>query len=203
MSADDTQPVEKTPVETTQTPTAVLRRDARFSTLRRPDHDLDRGGIRPGAAPTLSTAGGILLFAAAFGAWLRVTRLAASEAELEIAHEVLGRDLTGGFLLVVLGLGALAASAAWFRSSRRLRQAAHAVVLGGAGTVAVLLVSLQQRITDTTVAAIDQAGFFDLNVGAGWGAWAGLVGAGALALSSAFAALVGPPDPESDDGVAP
>lgn len=184
MSNDDTQ----------QLGSAVLRRDSAFVTLPRPDHDLERGGIRRGAAPTLSSAGGILLFAAAFGAWLRVTRLAAPTGEPEIVHEVLGRDLTGGILLAVLGVAALVATAAWFRSSTRLRRAAHAVVLAGSATAVVLLFVLQDRIGDTTAAAIDQAGFFDLNVGAGWGAWAGLVAAAALALSSALAALAGPPD---------
>lgn len=187
MSNDDTQQMGST----------VLRRDSAFVTLPRPDHDLERGGIRRGAAPTLSAAGGVLLFAAAFGAWLRVTRLAAPGAEPELVHEVLGRDLTGGILLAVLGVAALVATAAWFRSSPRIRRAAHAVVLASAGTAVVLLFVLQGRIGDTTAAAIDQAGFFDLNVGVGWGAWAGLVAAAALALSSVFAALAGPPDPAS------
>lgn len=187
MSNEDTQ----------QAGSAVLRRDSAFVTLPRPDHDLERGGIRRGAAPTLSLTGGVLLFAAAFGSWLRVTRLAAPGGEPEVVHEVLGRDLTGGILLAVLGVAALAATAAWFRSSTRVRRAAHAVVLAGAATAVVLLFVLQDRIGDTTAAAIERAGFFDLNVGAGWGAWAGLVAAAALALSSVFAALAGPPDPAS------
>lgn len=186
--------------ETQRIETAVLRRDARFVTLPRPEYDADRGGIRRGTAPTLSTVGGLLLFAATFGAWLRVTRVPRPDAEFEVVHEVLGYGLSGGFLLAVLGVGAIVATVAWFRTSRRVRQVAHAVVLTGAVTTAVLLASLQQRITDTTVAAIEQAGFFDLNVGAGWGAWAGLIGAAALALSSAFAALLGPPVTPSDDG---
>lgn len=183
--------------DTREIQTAVLRRDATFVTLPRPDYDADRGGIRTGAAPTLSAIGGALLFAAAFGAWLRVTRLAGPDAEREIVHEVLGRDLTGGGLLAVLGIAALISTAAWFRSSRRLRQIAHGIVLAGAATATVLLLTLQNRIAQTTGAAIDQAGFFDLNVGAGWGAWAASIAAAALALSSAFAALVGPPDPET------
>lgn len=195
MGNDDTQPIEATPTQAT-----VLRRDARFVTLPRPDYDADRGGIGRGTAPTLSAVGGLLLLAATFGAWLRVTRLAGPDAEVEVVHEVLGHGLSGGILLAVLGLGAIAATAAWFRTSRLIRQVAHAVVLTGAVTTTVLLATLQQRITATTVAAIEQAGFFDLNVGAGWGAWAGLIGAAALALSSAFAALVGPPVSPSEDG---
>lgn len=186
--------------DTERIDTAVLRRDAAFVTLPRPDYDADRGGIRVGAAPTLSAAGGLLLFAAAFGAWLRVTRLANADAEAQIVHEVLGRDLTGGILLAVLGVGALVATAAWFRPQRRVRQIAHGIVLAGAATAAVLLFALQGRIGNTTAAAIDRAGFFDLNVGAGWGAWAALVAACALALSSAFAALVGPPASSPDHG---
>lgn len=187
MSDDETQRIE----------TGTLRRDAAFVTLPRPDYDLDRDGIRPGAAPTLTVTGGVLLLASAFGAWVRVTRLAGPEAEPELVHEVLGRDLTGGVLLAILGVAAVAATAAWFRSSRRVRQVAHAVVLGGAATAAVLLLVLQGRISDLTEDAIEQGGFFDLNVGAGWGAWAAMVAAAALALSSVFAALAGPPDPTS------
>lgn len=190
--------------DTERGPETALKPDARFLTLPRPDHELDRGGIRAGTAPTLSASGGMLLFASTFGAWLRVTRLANPEAEGQIVHEVLGLDLTGGVLLAALGLAAVIATGAWFRSGRRIRQVAHAVVLGGAVTAGVLLATLQQRITDTTVAAIEQGGFFDLNVGAGWGAWAALVAAGALALSSAFAALVGPAETATetpgDDG---
>lgn len=191
--------------DTREIRTAVLRRDARFVTLPRPDHDVDREGVRAGTAPTLSVIGGALLFASAFGAWLRVTRLAGPEAEAEIVHEVLGRDLAGGVLLAILGIGALIATAGWFRTSRRVRRAAHAVVLTGAVTATVLLATLQGRITDLTLAAIDQAGFFDLNVGAGWGAWAAIVAAAALGLSSAFAALSGPPESarRSDSGGSP
>ena len=186
--------------DTERIETAVLRRDAAFVTLPRPDYDADRGGIRSGVAPTLSAVGGVLLFAAAFGAWLRVTRLANADAEAQVVHEVLGRDLAGGILLAVLGVGALVATAGWSRPQQRLRQVTHGVVLAGAATAAVLLFGLQGRIADTTAAAIDQAGFFDLNVGAGWGAWAALIAACALALSSAFAALVGPPASSPDHG---
>lgn len=186
--------------ETQRIETAVLRRDAAFVTLPRPDYDADRGGIRSGAAPTLSAVGGLLLSAAAFGSWLRVTRLANADAEAQVVHEVMGRDLAGGILLAVLGIGAVIATAGWFRRHRRVRQVAHGIVLAGAATAGVLLIGLQSRIADTAAAAIDQAGFFDLNVGAGWGAWAALIAACALALSSAFAALVGPPASSPDHG---
>lgn len=185
---------------TQQIETAVLRRDAAFVTLPRPDYDADRGGIRSGAAPTLSAVGGLLLFAAAFGSWLRVTRLATADAELQVVHEVMGRELTGGILLALLGIGALLATAGWFRPQRRIRQVAHGIVLAAAVTAAVLLLGLQGRIADTTAAAIDQGGFVDLNVGTGWGAWAALVAACALGLSSAFAALIGPPTSSPDHG---
>lgn len=173
--------------------TRVLRSDARFTRLPPPDHDLAGAGIRPGAAPALSVLGGVLLVAAPSGAWLRVTRLASERATLETVDEVLGWALPGGVLLLGLGLAVLAGPLLWTRPSRWARRLAHGTHLAAVATVLVLLLQLQSRIDAAAVAAVSTAGFHDLVPGPGWGAWAGIVGAGALAIASFLAALGGRP----------
>lgn len=174
---------------------AVLRADARFTSLPRPGYDIDARGLRPGTAQALTVLGGLLLLLAPFGAWLRVTRLAAEDADPEIVQEVLGTGLAGGGALVVLALLVLPSAALW-RRSRWSRRTAH--LLGAAAVVVVLamLVQLQGRIRTAAVAAVEQAGFHDLLAGAGWGAWSAATGAVVLVLASAYAAFAGAPDPE-------
>lgn len=174
----------------------LLRADARFTLLARPDYDIDARGIRPGTAQTLTVLGGLLLLLAPFGAWLRVTRLAARGADVEVVQEVLGVDLTGGSLLVVFALLTLGSAGRWRRRSRWGRRAAHVLVGGSVVVVAAMLLQLQARIRDTSAAAVEQAGFYDLLPGAGWGAWAGATAAGALLLSSVYAALSDDPQRE-------
>lgn len=181
--------------ETVQT--RVLRADARFTRLPRPDYDIDGHGIRPGAASVLSVLGGLLLVAAPGGAWLRVTRLASDGAALEVVQEVAGWELTGGGFLIGLGLAALAGPLLWPRRSRWPRRLAHVTGLAAALTVTGLVLVLQSRIDEAALAAVDQAGFYDLVPGPGWGAWAGILGAAALAAASLLALLSSAvPEPE-------
>jgi hypothetical protein len=168
---------------------SVLRADARFRRLPRPEYDIDARGIRPQTAATLAVLGAVLLSAAPFGAWLRVTRRAAATAEVEVVQEVLGRSLGGGGLLVALGLASFPVAALWLRSSRWSTRVAHGVVGAATVTVVALLLQLQGRIGAAASDAVEQAGFYDLTPGAGWGAWAGLVGAAVLLLSALYAAL--------------
>jgi hypothetical protein len=173
--------------------TRVLRADARFTRLPRPDYDIDAHGIRPGTASVLSVLGGLLLIAAPGGAWLRVTRLASDGAALEVVQEVAGWELTGGGFLVGLGLAALAGPLLWPRRSRWPRRVAHVTGIAAALTVAVLLLRLQSGIDAAALAAVEQAGFYDLVPGPGWGAWAAIVGVAVLAAASLLALLSDPP----------
>ncbi|MBW3659118.1 MAG: hypothetical protein KY457_10805 [Actinobacteria bacterium] len=175
---------------------AVLRADARFTLLPRPDYDIDARGLRPGTAQALTALGGFLLLLAPFGAWLRVTRLADADADVEIVQEVLGTGLAGGTALVVLAALVLPSAALWRRRSPWLRRTAHALAAAAVIVVVAMLVQLQGRIRAASAAAVEQAGFYDLVPGAGWGAWAGATGAVVLLLASAYAAFAGVPDPE-------
>lgn len=174
----------------------LLRADARFTMLARPEYDIDARGIRPGTAQTLTVLGGLLMLLAPFGAWLRVTRLAAPDAEVEVVQEVLGVHLSGGSLLVVFALLTLGSASLWRRRSRWGRRTAHVLAGTSVGIIAAMLLQLQARIRDASAAAIDQAGFYDLLPGAGWGAWAGATAAGALLLASVYAALSDDPHQE-------
>lgn len=174
----------------------ILDPDARFVRLARPSYDPDDRGVRTGAAPTLSIVGGVLIAASVFGAWLRVTRLGSDGGELSVVREVLGVDMGPGIAILVLAIFAIAGAAAWNRRSRKIRIAAHLVTLAAAATTGAGLLLLQRHIATATQTAIQDAGFFDLNAGAGWGAWAALLGAAALLLASVFA-LLRQPDPTS------
>lgn len=175
---------------------AVLRADARFTSLPRPEYDIDARGLRPGSAQALTVLGGVMLALAPFGAWLRVTRLAAEEADPEIVQEVLGTGLTGGGALVVLALLVLPSAALWRRRSAWSRRAAHVLGAAAVAVVVAMLVQLQDRIRAASAAAVAQAGFHDLLPGAGWGAWAAATGAVVLVLASAYAAFAGAPELE-------
>lgn len=167
----------------------LLDPDARFAHLPRPDYDPDATGIRPGVAVTLSLLGGILVAVSPSGAWLRVIRVAAEGGRRQLIHESLGFDLGLGVWVALLGVAALVAGVAWYWGGRLLRRVAHAVVLAAAAVTGIALLLLQARIGDATAEAIQQAGFFNLTVGVGWGAWAAITGAAALVLASVCAAL--------------
>lgn len=176
----------------------LLRADARFTQLPRPEYDIDARGLRPQTAATIAIGGAVLVAAAPYGAWLRVTRRASATADIEVVQEVLGLDLSGGELLALLGLLSFAVGGLWLRPSRWSARVAHAIVGVTAVTAGVLLLQLQGRIGEATAAAIDQAGFYDLTPGAGWGAWAALVGATVLVLSSVYGAFTDPSEPGPD-----
>lgn len=167
----------------------LLDPDARFAHLPRPDYDPDATGIRTGAAVTLSLFGGVLVAVSPFGAWLRVIRVAAEGGRRQLIHELLGVDLGLGVWVALFGVAALVAGRAWHRGGRLWRRVAHAVVLAAAAVTGIALLLLQARIGDATTEAIEQAGFFNLTVGVGWGAWAAITGAVALVLASVCAAL--------------
>lgn len=175
--------------------TGILDVDARFVHLPRPSYEPDEQGIRPGSAATLSMLGGALVGSSTFGTWLRVTRLPSDTASPEIVQDVLGRDLGFGAGLLLLGLLAVGVAPLWKRNGRLLRRVAHGTTLATVVAVGWTLAVLQGRIGAHTDQAIADAHFFGLNAGAGWGGWAGFVGAGALLLASALAALAGPADP--------
>jgi len=191
----------ETTVETTARP-RLLDPDVRFARLPRPGYDPDAAGIRAGSAVMLSVVGGALVAVSPFGAWLRVTRVAFEEARPGLIHQTLGLDLGLGVWIAVLGVAALVASRAWHRGGRLLRQAAHLVVLAAAVVTGIALLLLQAEINEATARAIEQAGFFNLTVGVGWGAWAALTGAAALVLASVCAAFTAPVEgkPTSHDG---
>lgn len=172
----------------------ILDPDARFVRLARPSYDPDDRGVRTGAAPTLSVVGGVLVAASVFGAWLRVTRLGSDGGELSVVREVMGIEIAPGIAVLVLAILAVAGAGAWNRRSRKIRIAAHVVTLAAAVTAGAALLLLQRHIAAATQTAIQDAGFFDLNAGAGWGAWAALLGAAALLLASVFG-LLRQPDP--------
>lgn len=168
----------------------VLRADARFARLPRPDYDLDALGVRPGAAATLGITGSLLLAAAPFGAWLRVTRVAAEDAPAEIVQEITALGLGGGWwLLAVAGLTLLSVSVR--RLSRR-RWVTPALVTAAAVVVAALLLRLQSRIEQVAQDAVSQVGFHDLLAGVGWGTWAALLGLATVVLAGALGALSRP-----------
>lgn len=160
--------------------------DARFASLEAPGYDPDAQGIRRGVAPTLSVLGGVLVMVSPLGAWLRVTRIPAEGAAPEVIHQELGRDLGPGIVVGVLGLAAVLAAALWNRRAKPMRRLAHLPVLAAAVMAGVALLVLQGRIGDASTAAIAQPNFFDLNAGAGWGAWAAIFGAALLLLASTF-----------------
>lgn len=166
----------------------ILDPDARFVRLPPPSYDPDNRGVRRGVAPTLSAVGGTLVAASAFGAWLRVTRLGSEAGELKVVEEVLGHRVGPGLVLLVLAVIATGAAVLWNRPAL-LRRVGHVVTLATVAIAGVALLTLQRQIAAATDRAIADAQFFDLNAGAGWGAWAALVGAAALLLASVFAAL--------------
>jgi hypothetical protein len=167
----------------------ILDPEARFAALARPTYDPDARGIRRGAAPTLSLVGGLLVAVSPFGAWLRLTRLSSERVPPEVVHEELGRQIGPGFAVAVLGVLAVLVTRLWNRKTAVERGVAHVVALTAAGLAGVGLLYLQARITDVTQQVVEDAGFLDFNVGAGWGAWAALSGASALLLASVFALL--------------
>lgn len=175
--------------------TGIMDVDARFVHLPRPSYEPDDQGIRPGSAVTLSVLGGALVASSTFGTWLRVTRLPSDTAPPEIVQDLLGRHLGLGAGLLVLGLLAVGMAPLWKRNGRLLRRVAHGITLATVVAVGWTLAVLQGRIGAHTEQAIADGHFFDLNAGAGWGGWAGFIGAGALLLASALAALAGPADP--------
>ncbi|MPY78483.1 MAG: hypothetical protein GEV04_08305 [Actinophytocola sp.] len=185
MSPRDVAP---TPTATEDRP-RLIDPDARFAHLPRPSYDPDVTGVRTGAAVTLSLVGGALVALSRFGAWLRVTHVPFEGARPRILYEALGFDLSLGAWVAPLGAAAVIAARAWHRGRRLLRRTAHGVVLTAAAVTGVALLLLQGRIDDATAQAIERAGFFDLTVGVGWGAWAAVVGAAVLLLASACAAL--------------
>lgn len=186
------------PDDVVPAPTATIHRprlldpDARFARLPRPSYDPDATGVRTGAAATLALVGGVLVAVSPSGAWLRVTRVAVEGAQPRVFDEALGSDLGLGAWVAVLGAAAVIASRGWRRGGRLLRRTAHGVVLAAAAVTGVALLVLQNRIDDTTAQAIERAGFFDLTISVGWGAWAAMIGAAALLLASACAALNAP-----------
>lgn len=188
MPPDDVAPA---PATTTHSP-RLLDPDARFASLPRPSYDPDATGVRIGAAITLSLVGGVLVAASPFGAWLRVTSVTSEGAEPRIAYEAMGFDLGLGAWVALLGAAAIVAGRGWRRGGRLSRRVAHGVVLSAAVVTGIAVLVLQDRIDDATIQAIDRAGFFDLTVGVGWGAWAAVVGAAALLLASVCAALSAP-----------
>jgi hypothetical protein len=169
---------------------SVLRADATFTRLPRPDYDIDARGLQPASAASLALAGAVLLVTAPFGAWLRVTRQAAVDAEAEIVLEVLGRDLRGGAVLVLVSLAALSVAALRLHTPGWARRIPDIIVATATLTYGVLLLQLQGRIRAVATEGIAQAGFYDLVPGAGWGAWAGLIGTALLVLSAIFARFV-------------
>lgn len=178
----------------------VLDPESSFSGLPRPGYDPDVRGIRRGVAPTLSVIGGVLVAVSPFGAWLRVTGVPAEGAATRVLGEQMGRDIGSGLAITVFGVGAVVAMALWNRRSTLYRGLAHLLVVVAAVVTGVALLALQGRIGEATARAIQQAGFFELDAGVGWGAWAALVGAALLVLASAFAFLTDREETSSDGG---
>lgn len=159
-----------------------LDADAAFTRLPRPAHDADPPGVRPGSERVPAVVGLVLLAAAPFGAWIRVTEAATPEAAPTSVTEVLGIDLALGWLLVAAAVGALVAAVALGRG-RGLHGTAVVAGLVAVVLPAVFLVRVQADLDRAIDQAIAQADVATRTVELGWGGWAAMVGAGALALA--------------------
>ncbi len=160
--------------------------DARYLRLPRPAYQPHPYGVRPGAASALAVAGGLLLAAAPFGAWLRVT---GGGNPVEVVSEQLGWDLYAGPVLLLAGAAAVAVGPLWRRPSRAVHRVATGVAAVAAVAVAVMLVRLQSLVGDAAETAVVDASRPDVTSGAGWGAWAGVAGAASLATAVVLATL--------------
>lgn len=174
-----------------------LSGSSRYAQLTRPAPGVP-DGPRPGTAPALAVAGGVLLAAATLGAWVRETVVADIGAQPDVVAETLGWQMTGGPVLGVLGVLLACSGPLWIRAGRQLQR----VLIGSsalvAGTVLVLLVRVQETLDAGVAAAIEAADVAARHVGVGWGVWAATIAAAACALA-AVTAWAAPARPAEED----
>lgn len=169
--------------------TAVRLDDgAAFTRLPRPDHDADGAGLRPGSQRVPATVGAVLLLAAPFGAWTRVVEATVAGAD-PVVDERLGLAQDAGWLLVVAAVAAVLAVVLLARPGRW-----QAAGLGAGGLAVVLpvavLLGAQADLDATVQAAIARADVASRGVTLGWGGWAAMVGAAAMAVAILVAVLL-------------
>lgn len=161
-----------------------LSASSRHAQLTPPDLGVP-AGPRRGTPPALAVTGGALLAVATAGAWVRETVVAEVGASPEVVAETLGVQVTGGPVLIALGVLLACSGPLWVRAGDRVRR----LLAGLSGLVAavatVVLVRLQATLDASVAAAIEAADVTAHHIGVGWGAWA----AGAAVAACGLAAV--------------
>ena len=138
--------------------------------------------ISPRLAPALTASGGVLLAAGGLGTWVRATTIPTGSSLLEQVGQITGRSVSGGWILLGLGIACTLAAFAWTSRTPQAR-----AVPPAASLVAILFASVRLALIDGQAArmaedATSAQGIDVYHAGYGWGAWLLLAAVVVLAL---------------------